>query len=183
MGERPTPDAVDALAHSLWTYGALSFKEEYECAYGLDEIPESQREAFKELARNILQDKNALPETTTLRQRVAELERLGKRVKQIYALGTLDDFEEAVRVERDAFVARADELDAERQRSKERRVALKKSQYVEAIGCAAHPGSRVEVGDSCSWDDGICWSCERCKKGGCAPDCTVARLTQTEDEG
>lgn len=52
----PEPEAIEDLAHSLWTYGALSFKDECEGGYGLADIPLEQQEAFRDLARNVLKD-------------------------------------------------------------------------------------------------------------------------------
>ena len=49
-------EKVENLAHSLWTYGALSFTDQCDGGYGLDDISKEQAEAFLDLARNVLTD-------------------------------------------------------------------------------------------------------------------------------
>lgn len=57
------PVDVENLAHSLWVYGALSFKgDACDGGYGLDDIPKEQAEAFRELARNVIKAIYAHPE-------------------------------------------------------------------------------------------------------------------------
>ena len=49
-------EKIENLAHSLWTYGALSFADQCNGGYGLNDLPKEQAAAFRELARNVLGD-------------------------------------------------------------------------------------------------------------------------------
>lgn len=50
------PDLAETIAHSLWTHGALNFPDNYDCVYGLDDLPVEQRSAYMDLAQKVLED-------------------------------------------------------------------------------------------------------------------------------